>query len=105
MRKLLDQDFSKVCQSLSFNIELLKDKRFLITGANGLIGSYLVYFLDYLNKEYNASITIYAMSRSRERLEKTLSGVDVNIVEQDLNEHHLKFFLIFLLNVTLHKLL
>lgn len=86
MLKLLDKDFSIVCQSLSFNVDLLKDKSFLITGANGLIGSYFVYFLDYLNKAYNASITIYAMSRSRERLEKTLNGVDLNIVEQDLNE-------------------
>ena len=67
------------------DIDLLKSSRILITGANGLIGSYLVYFLDYLNREYDASIEIYAMSRSKQRLESTFEGLKINIIEQDLN--------------------
>lgn len=86
MHKFLNQDFKGICKNLSFDINLLNGKSFLITGANGLIGSYFVYFLDYLNQNFNTSITIYAMSRSKERLEKSMCGVDVIIIEQDLNE-------------------
>lgn len=86
MRKVLVQDFERICTNLSFDIKTINGKSFLVTGANGLIGSYLIFFLDYLNKEYNAGIKIYAMSRSKERLEKSLSGADVDIIEQDLNE-------------------
>ena len=86
MYKLLDQDFNKICKTLPFSIKSFKDKSFLITGANGLIGSYFIYFLNYLNKEYSTNIAIYAMSRSKEKLEKTLGSFRVNIIEQDLNE-------------------
>ena len=86
MYNLLRQDFEKICRHLSFDINILKNKSFLITGANGLIGAYLVYFLDYLNNEYQASIEINAMSRSKERLQKVFEGVSLNILEQDLNE-------------------
>lgn len=43
-------------------------KRVLILGASGLLGSFMVDCLLCANKLYNAEITIYAVSRSREQL-------------------------------------
>jgi len=45
----------------------LKNKSILITGATGLIGTFLIDLLMYRNIAYNDGITIYAVGRNRER--------------------------------------
>lgn len=48
----------------SLNISFLKEKKILITGASGLIGSFLVDFLVYLNLFKNTNIQIYPVFSS-----------------------------------------
>lgn len=50
------------------NLEILKNKNILITGANGLICSYLIDLLIYANEKYETNINIYALTRSEEKL-------------------------------------
>lgn len=68
--------------------EKLKNKKILITGANGLIGSYLVDVLHRSNKEFNMGIAIYALGRNLERLKKRfpygLVNEDITFVEHDV---------------------
>lgn len=79
-------EYNNLLNVLSNNIDKLKNKSILITGANGLIGSYTVRFLDYINKAKNLNLKIYAMSRSREKLQRCFGeSTGINIVEQDLN--------------------
>nr|MCR4902155.1 NAD-dependent epimerase/dehydratase family protein [Butyrivibrio sp.] len=49
-------------------IESLYGKSVMITGATGIIGSFITEMLIYLNREKNANITIYAVSRSADRI-------------------------------------
>lgn len=39
----------------------------LVTGANGMIASYLIYYFIFLNEEKNFDINIYALSRKKEK--------------------------------------
>lgn len=48
----------------------LRNKTVLITGANGMLASYCMYYLMYLNDINNMNIKIYALVRNREKLEK-----------------------------------
>lgn len=48
--------------------EKLFGKHIMVTGANGLLGSFLIDILSVLNIEFHADITIYCWARSRERL-------------------------------------
>ena len=50
------------------NFEYLKNKTVFITGASGLVGSFLVDTLRYLNKNYDYKITIYATFSSKTSL-------------------------------------
>lgn len=76
--KIQIDEFNKISELLNFD---LKDKSFLITGANGLIGSYLVDYLDFVGAK------VYAMSRSLNKLEKRFGKTSkINLIEQDLNE-------------------
>lgn len=43
------------------------EKRFLVTGAYGMIGSYIVFSLIYLNEYHQANITIFALGRSEKK--------------------------------------
>ena len=45
-------------------LEKLKNKNVLVTGANGMLATYLVYFFIYLNKEKGCGIHVTALSRN-----------------------------------------
>lgn len=89
MENLLHDEYSKIIAILKNGSNLLKDKTFVISGANGLIGSYLIDFLLYLNDTYNTSIKIYAISRSKKNLLERF-GINVEnlyYIEQDLSDN------------------
>ena len=68
----------------------LRDKNIMITGATGLIGSFLVDMLMYRNINYNNNINIYIISRSKETALKRFSEYSdlllFNLIEQDIQE-------------------
>ena len=65
--------------------EKLADKSFLISGATGLIGSFLIDCFLQLNKEKNLGIRIYAIGRSRNKIQGRFDSSFVIPVEQDVN--------------------
>jgi nucleoside-diphosphate-sugar epimerase len=70
-------------------MEKLKNSSVLITGATGLIGSFIVDILIFANKNCQFNIDIYALARSRERLEERFGVYKNNpllhCVEHDVN--------------------
>lgn len=60
--EFLKEEYEKI--NLKFSLEEIKGRTFLITGANGLIGSNLVNFLCFLNKKHSLGIRIIAHSFS-----------------------------------------
>ena len=83
INNILKNEYENIVSNI--NADDLKNKSILITGANGLIASYLVDILCFLNNEKNFSINIYALSRSKEKSEKRFYNQNINIIEQDLN--------------------
>lgn len=61
LKNILEQDIK---------FEKLYNKTILITGASGMIASYYMYTLMYLNDMKNANIKIYALVMNEEKLEK-----------------------------------
>lgn len=63
---------------------------FLIIGATGMIGSYMIDVLMNRNKNYNSNIHVYAMGRSIERMEKRfsmyLNNTCFHMVEGDVTQ-------------------
>lgn len=58
-------------------VQKLHGKRILITGATGLIGSYLVKYLVFLNSNYNLSLRLHVICRSEE--------VGVSLFKQEID--------------------
>lgn len=46
----------------------LYGKSILVTGATGMLASYLIYYLIWLNERYNAGIRIIALARNKEKI-------------------------------------
>ncbi len=70
------------------DIEKLKGSSVLITGASGLIGSFVVDVLLEYNRKYAAGITVYAAGRNTSRLTERFSAVKTDklcFVEHDVN--------------------
>ena len=55
-------------------IECLRDSSVLITGATGLIGSFVTDMLLEYNSKYSAGIKVYAIGRSLARLSERFDG-------------------------------
>jgi len=83
------------------SIDSLKNSSILITGATGLIGSYLVDLLYTFNCSSSANIKIYALGRSFDRLKDRFEGDDLSFlsfVEGDVcspiaNEFHVDYII------------
>lgn len=71
-------------------MEKLHKKKILVTGATGLIGSFLTDLLLYADQEKDAGIEVYALARDKERLEKRfashLGNSLFHMVVQDVTE-------------------
>jgi UDP-glucuronate decarboxylase len=70
---ILIQDFESVYSSLGGILEVMKNKKLLITGSSGMIGSCILSFFSHLNETYKFNIEIVGLSRSVPRFK--LSGV------------------------------
>lgn len=65
--KVVQEDLKNIVQE-ELDFSQLKNKKFLVTGANGMIATYFIYFLMYLNDTQEANIKIYALSRNEQKL-------------------------------------
>lgn len=67
MNKMYVEDLINSINNIS-NISILKNKTIFIAGANGMIGSFIVDLLMYLNNNQNYNINIVANGRNEESL-------------------------------------
>ena len=72
MNELYIEDIVKAINSCQ-NIELLKNRNIFITGANGLLGRFIIDLIMYLNNQNNYNTTIIANLRSMNRLKDEFS--------------------------------
>ena len=63
-------DDIKTIASINIDWNNFTNKTILITGATGLIGTFLVDLLMYRNSNYNNNITVYALNRNKETAKK-----------------------------------
>lgn len=86
MNPLIITEYDEIYKSLGGATEKLAGKSILITGATGLIGSYMTDFLIYMNREYSLDVDIFAMSTSMEKLNARFGcGVPhLHFIEHDL---------------------
>lgn len=86
MNRLIIEEFEKTEESFRDLFEGLEDGKILITGANGMITTYLSLLLCYFSDKYN--LTLYLHCRSRVRAEETykefINNEKINIVDFDL---------------------
>lgn len=87
--KLYQEDLEDSIQT-EINWKLLKRKRILITGASGMIGSFLTDTLMKRNKVYHDEIMIYALSRNMAKLKARFNHYQesphLKLIEQDISK-------------------
>ncbi|MDL2276774.1 NAD-dependent epimerase/dehydratase family protein, partial [Breznakia sp. OttesenSCG-928-G09] len=61
----------------------------LVTGCNGMIATYLIYFFLYLNDEYNKNIQVIGMTRSPDKTNQKYQDIlernDFSVLHHDVN--------------------
>ena len=68
----------------------LDGKSILLTGAYGMLASYIVYFIDYLNTVKETNVSLIAVVRSPEKFKAKFPSISekgyIQIIKNDLSE-------------------
>lgn len=72
--KIIEEDLQYMFEKASFDWHIINGKTFLVTGAYGMLTSYMVYMLIYLNEKYNAGIKIIAVGRDYRKYQKRFNS-------------------------------
>lgn len=87
--KIVQKDLSEIIQNIK-NVEMLKNASVLITGATGMIATYMVYTLLRLNEKEDYHIQIFALVRSEEKAKQKfgvfLENPNFHLIVQDVIE-------------------
>lgn len=90
MNRIIEEDILKVIDSKIVDWERFKNKTVLVAGANGMLPSYMVYTLLFLNKYRDYHVHVLALVRNRARGEKVFSDFDkedgLEFLVQDVSE-------------------
>ena len=86
--EIVQNDMNRIdCKDLYSSISF--DSKIMITGCNGMIATYLIYYFLYLNDTYHYNLTIYAITRNREKTEYKFQDIwkrnDIIFIEHDVN--------------------
>ena len=85
MHKIIYEDCIQIIKDN--DMEKLRNTSFLITGASGMIGSYVANVLKVLNDDYNMNIKIFLNVRDENKLSDELrNDSNVIIIKQDVSE-------------------
>lgn len=77
------EDVKKVSSDLQLNFKKLKNKKILITGASGLICSFLVDVLMYRNNFYHDNITMYLLCRNEKKLKERFAYYELEKISDN----------------------
>lgn len=74
-KEIIESDLEDIfCREIPW--KKFEDKTVLITGAYGMLGSYIVYELMYLNEIKDIHVNIIAVGRSKEKFRKRFGGLE-----------------------------
>lgn len=87
--EIVQNDLSEICSNIE-NIEKLKNSSVLITGATGMLATYITSSLIYINKNLGYNIQIYALLRNsdkaKEKFGDYVENLNFHLVIQDVTE-------------------
>lgn len=89
MHPLIKRDMEDI-YSRRADWDIFDEKNVLLTGAYGMLASYIVYFLFYLKKEKNIDVTLTAVVRNKDKFYKKFRDLDsideCTVIESDLSQ-------------------
>ena len=88
MNKVLFSDLEEISSSKIIDWERFRNKAILVTGANGMLPSYIVYILLYQNKKLQLGLSVIAqvrnLSRGHETFKNFMEDPSLYLLEQDV---------------------
>ena len=90
MNKIIEEDIRKIIESHLINWEKFQNKTVLVSGANGMLPSYMVYALLFLNRLKSYNIHVIALVRNKEKGEKAFKDFSnkdgLDFIIQDVSD-------------------
>jgi len=87
--KIIQDDMTSLINE-SYIDNIKNGSKIMITGCNGMIATYLLYFFCYLNDKKNKNVKIYALTRNMEKTSKKYADIlkreDIEFISHDVND-------------------
>ena len=87
--EIVQNDLQQI-NSSAFLSRVTSKSKVMITGCNGMIATYLLYYFLFLNDHYDKQLSIYAITRNldktREKFSDLLCRDDIQFIEHNVNE-------------------
>ncbi len=83
MNNLYIEDIRNIAEDISLDFNKLKNKTILITGATGLICSFLIDTLMYRNEKFDDNIKIYAISRNENKIKERFKNYKIEKISNN----------------------
>ncbi len=89
MNRIISEDYENLLSVYDDKFEGLKNSTVLITGANGMIASYLSEFLSYIAKDYNIQLYLQCrnLERARKKFGQYLDSEYIHLVNFDFEDN------------------
>ena len=88
MNKILEEDLKEIAYSDLINWNKFKNKKILITGATGLIGSLIVKSFIQRNEEFNNNINMILIVRDQEKAKEVFrNNQNIFYIEKNIEEY------------------
>ena len=89
--RIVQEDMSTIVSQSYIQWDRMTNKSVMITGANGMLATYMVYVLAYLNETQNANIKIIATARNIEKAKARFSDLskmsNFELIKHDVTEN------------------
>ena len=86
--KILLEDMENIYNNRKIDWDIMEGKTVLLTGAYGMLASYITFYISYLNLIKKINVRLIAVVKSQEKFEKKfpeiINSIFISVVESNL---------------------
>ncbi|MCQ2512962.1 MAG: NAD(P)-dependent oxidoreductase [Lachnospiraceae bacterium] len=86
MNRIVEEDINQILDTDFIDWEQFRDSSFLVTGATGLLGKWLIWTMVMANVQKNLNMQLYALVRNEQKAQRYFADTNIHYIVQDITK-------------------